>query len=74
MWPANIFSLQFSLRGLNSCSPLLHRESLLTLFYGATVLVGQGLLNVEASRSHPDIRRSVGLLLRSDQPNAETST
>jgi hypothetical protein len=33
-------------------------------------LAGQGLLNIEASRSHSD---SVGLLWTSDQPVAETS-
>jgi len=37
-------------------------------------LVGQGLLIVEASRSHSDTPHSVGLLWTSDQPDAETST
>jgi hypothetical protein len=37
-------------------------------------LVGQGLLIIEASRSHSDTSHSVGLLWTSDQPNAETST
>jgi hypothetical protein len=37
-------------------------------------LVGQGLLIVEASRSHSDTPHSVGLLRTSDQPDAETST
>jgi len=37
-------------------------------------LVGQGLLTVEASRSHPDTPYSVGVLWTSDQPVAETST
>jgi hypothetical protein len=36
--------------------------------------VGQGLLIVEASRSHWDTSHSVGLLWTSDQPDAETST
>jgi len=36
--------------------------------------VGQGLLTVEASRSHPVTPHSVGLLWTSDQPDAETST
>jgi hypothetical protein len=36
-------------------------------------LVGQGLLNVEASRSHSDTPHSVGLLWKSYQPDAETS-
>jgi len=37
-------------------------------------LVGQGLLIIEASRSHSDTSHSVGLLWTSDQPDAETST
>jgi hypothetical protein len=37
-------------------------------------LVGQGLLIVEASRSHSDTPHSVGLLRTSDQPDARTST
>ena len=36
-------------------------------------LVGQGLLTVEASRSHSDIPHSVGLLWTSDQPDAQHS-
>jgi hypothetical protein len=36
--------------------------------------VGQGLLIIEASRSHLDTPHSVGLLWTSDQPDAETST
>jgi len=36
--------------------------------------VGQGLLTVEASRSHSDTLHLVGLLWTSDQPEAETST
>jgi hypothetical protein len=35
-------------------------------------LVGQGLLVIEASRSHSDTLHSVGLLWTSDQPDAET--
>jgi hypothetical protein len=38
------------------------------------LLVGQGLLIVEASWSHSDTPHSVGLLWTSDQPVAETST
>ena len=34
----------------------------------------QGLLIIEASRSHSDTPQSVGLLWTSDQPDAETST
>jgi len=36
--------------------------------------VGQGFLNVEASRSHSDTPHSVGLLWTNEQPDAETST
>jgi hypothetical protein len=36
--------------------------------------MGQGLLVIEASRSHSDTPHSVGLLWASDQPDAETST
>jgi hypothetical protein len=35
-------------------------------------LVGQGLLVIEASRSHPDIPQSEGLLWMNDQPDTET--
>jgi hypothetical protein len=35
-------------------------------------LVGQGLLIIEASRSHSDTPHSVGLLWTSNQPDAET--
>ena len=37
-------------------------------------LLGQGLLIIEASRSHSDTPHSVGLLWTSDQPDKETST
>jgi len=37
-------------------------------------LLGQGLLIIEASRSHSDTPHLVGLLWMSDQPDAETST
>ena len=37
-------------------------------------LADQGLLIVEASRPHSDTPHSVGLLWKSDQPDAETST
>jgi hypothetical protein len=39
-----------------------------------TPQVGQGLLTVEAWRSHSDTSHSVGLLWTSDHPYAETST
>jgi len=35
--------------------------------------VGQGLLVIDASLSHPDTSHSVGLLWTSDHPDAETS-
>jgi hypothetical protein len=35
-------------------------------------LVGQGLLNVQASRTHSDTPHLAGLLWTSDQPDAET--
>jgi len=44
------------------------------LFMAQQALVGQGLLNIEASRLHSDTPRSVCLLCTSDQPDAETST
>jgi len=37
-------------------------------------LVGQGLLIIEASRSHSDTPHSVGLVWTKDQPIAENST
>ena len=43
-------------------------------YHGATVPpVGQGLLIIEASRSHSDTQHSVGLLRTSGQPVAEPS-
>jgi len=36
------------------------------------LLIDQGLLIIEASRSHSDTLHSVGLLWTSDQPDAET--
>jgi len=44
------------------------------LFYGATVLTGQGPLIIETLRSHSDTPQSVGLFWMSDKPEAETST
>jgi len=38
------------------------------------LLLGQGILNIEAPRSHSDTPHSVGLLWTSDQSVAETST
>jgi hypothetical protein len=42
--------------------------------HGATALVGQGLLIIQASLSHSDTPHSVGLLWTSTQPDAGTST
>jgi hypothetical protein len=44
------------------------------LFMALQPLMGQGLLIIEASRSHSDTPHSVGLLWTSDRPVAETST
>ena len=44
------------------------------LFHGATAHSCQGLLVVEASRSHSDTPHSVGLFWTSDQPDTETAT
>ena len=44
------------------------------LFMAWQLLMGHGLLIIEASRSHSDTPQSVGLLWTSDQPVAETST
>jgi len=38
------------------------------------LLVDQGLLTLEVSRSHSDTPHLVGLLWTSDQPDAETYT
>ena len=42
--------------------------------WGNSPPVGQGLLNIEDSRSYSDTPHSVGLLWTSDQPDVETST
>jgi hypothetical protein len=46
----------------------------LFFFVAQQPLVGQGLLIIEASRSHSDTPRSVGRLWTSDQPDGGTST
>ena len=58
---------------------MLHNQSshiifLIFFYHGVTTLLGQGLLVIEASRSHSDTPQSVGLLWTSDQLVAETST
>lgn len=42
--------------------------------HDTTAYIGQGLLIVEVSRLHPETPHSLGLLCKSDQPDAETST
>jgi hypothetical protein len=44
------------------------------LFMAQQPLVGQGLLIIEAARSHSDTPHRVRLLWTSDQPDAEAST
>jgi hypothetical protein len=54
---------------------ILHLKPLLRLIIFSIEqknLVGQDLLIIEASPSHSDTRRSVGLLWKGDQPVAET--
>jgi len=46
----------------------------MTIFKTEQPLVGQGLIIIDASRSHSGTPHSVGLLWTSDQPDAETST
>jgi hypothetical protein len=46
----------------------------ISFYHGATPLVGEGFLTVEASRSHSDTPQSVRLLWASDQPDTQTST
>jgi hypothetical protein len=55
-----------------SCRPI----KMLYFFFSTTQQppVGQGLLTIEASRSHSDTSHPVGLLWTSDQPDAEPST
>jgi hypothetical protein len=40
--------------------------------FGATVTIGPGPYNVEATRSHSDTSHSVGLLWTSNQPDTDT--
>ena len=50
------------------------RHDNVILFLGATHLMGQGLLIIEASQSHLNAPHSVGILWTSDQPDAETTS
>ena len=48
-----------------------------TVFFFTTAqqpLLGQGLINIEDSRTHSDTPQSIGFLWTSDKPNAEIST
>jgi len=44
------------------------------MFYGSAAPSGQGLLSIEAARSHSDTPHSAGLLWTRDQEDVETST
>ena len=46
----------------------------LNFFMARQPRMGQGLLIIEASRSHSDTSQSAGLLWTNDQPDAETCT
>jgi len=50
------------------------RHEIRFFFHLTTAALGQGLLTVEASRSHSETPHSAGLLWTSDRPVAETST
>ena len=50
------------------------RKRSVTFFMAQRPLEGQGVLIIEASRSHSGTPQSVELLWTSDQPDAETST
>jgi len=50
------------------------RAQVIYVSHGSTAPVGQGLLVIEASRSHADAPHLVELLWTSDRPNAEAST
>jgi hypothetical protein len=64
--PNNIYQIRIYLKKWT--------ENLLFFPIAQQPLVGQGLLIIEASRSHSDTPHSVGLLWKSDQPDAKTPT
>jgi hypothetical protein len=68
-------SLPFSVTTSAPCLVDLTQQILLLVFqfpfFDLTAIVDQGLLIVEALRSHSDTPHSVGLLWMSDQPEAE---
>jgi hypothetical protein len=73
----NVSRYSTVLHGISLYEPHSHLLPLLAntfLFMSQQLLVGQGLLIIEASRSHWDTAHSVGLLWTSDQPDAETIT
>jgi hypothetical protein len=53
---------------------LVRMHIIIEFFMALHSLVGQSLLIIEASRSHPETPHAVGLLWTSDQPGAQTST
>jgi hypothetical protein len=53
---------------------LFHTVEFKFYFVARQPLVGKGPVIIGASRLHSDTPHSVGLLLTSDQPDAETST
>ena len=57
-----------------SLSPLCRVVTIIFFPMAQQLLVGQGLLMIEGLRSHSDTPHSVGLLWKSDRPDAETST
>ena len=56
----------------NRKTPFLTFTGLILFFMWQQPLVGQGLLIIEASRSHSDTPQSVGLLWMRDQSDAKT--
>jgi hypothetical protein len=58
----------------HSQTSLVSASKFIFFSHGVTVLVGQGVLIIEALRSLSPIPHSVGILSMSDQPDAETST
>jgi hypothetical protein len=54
---------------LHDLYPVIHA----VFFMAQDLVVGQGLLIIEASQTHSDTSRSVRLLWTNDQPDAESS-
>jgi hypothetical protein len=66
--------LSFHRQTYFDCCPHTRYKSLIFFPVAQQPLVGQGLLNIEASQSQSDTPQSVGLLWTNDQPEAKTST